>query len=179
MGPVIGMRTHTLLGAAAGLLLSISGAWAQAVAPAPTPSGPPAAAVRRVAPQLYFLKLQGLVHDRIVDPKASRYDLETILQVVLDADGAIVKHAVIKATGLPIYELAVRKGLAEFAPTGKARLPVATDPDIKAQAMGAGVMVRIRFQGTERRPKQRLLQPKPMPTKRPPTRAVLPKQKER
>lgn len=141
-------------------------AWSQPKGASST--GPDLRLRKDIAPQLYYLKIQGLLQDRLKDPKAWRYDKQARLRVLLDDTGAVVQHDWISRTALPVYDQAINALMAEFGPDAKGRLPLPTDPDILKQVTRLGVVVTLRFRGTQ-----------PAPSDGAPAKPAKPAKKER
>lgn len=139
------MRLSHLI--AVGILLLAGAAHAQPKGASAT--GPDLRLRPDIAPQLYYLKIQGLLQDRLQDPKAWKYDKQARLRVVLDDTGAVVKHDWVSRTALPVYDHAITALMTAHGPDGKQRLPLPTDPEILKQATRLGVLVTLRFKGTE------------------------------
>ena len=134
------MRTTTII---LGLLYA---AGAQAQTPVPSKAEPKRPIFTKAIPQLYFLKLQGLLQDAVVDPKAHRYEVKVRMRVKLDPSGAIIKWDWIdRAMGMPIYDRAVETLMAKYGPEGTARLPMATDPRLAEQVTKHGFMCQLKF----------------------------------
>jgi hypothetical protein len=154
------MQKRTLLTALLALPLWAAGAHAQA--PQAASVEPPSRIMKKAIPQLYFLKLQGLLQDAVIDPLAHRYAVKITMRIKLDASGAIIKWDWIdRAMGMPIYDNAIRKVMADFGPDGDQRLPIASDKQLADQVIQHGFLCELRFKPKAKFEKARKAHPKP------------------
>lgn len=124
-------------GLAVGLaLLAAAPAAAQAPATDPAMKG-----FNRPIPALYWARLSAIIARRMPSfPKG----LSAQVRVHLDETGAVTYADFIRHSGVDVFDRILERTLAEFAVTAAERLPVATDPALKASAMAEGVTLVIR-----------------------------------
>lgn len=130
------MRARAMRAGAVALALTCA---APAVAQPAKP--PPTAAINRPIPALYWAKLSAILGRRMSPfPKG----LSAQVRVYLDESGAITQAVFLRHSGVDVFDRILERMLADHAPTAEQRLPVPTEPKMRASVLKEGVSVVIR-----------------------------------
>lgn len=114
-----------------------------APAMAQSPKVPPRGLVQRI-PALYWAKLSAVIAKRM---PAFPNGLSARVRLYMTPDGAVTEAVFVRHSGVDVFDRILEREISEFAVTAAERLPVPTDPKMRAGVMknGITVVVRSRF----------------------------------
>ena len=114
----------------------------------PAPRAPSRGLVQAI-PALYWARLSSTIVKRMPPfPNG----LSAQVRVYMTTDGAVTEVVFLRHSGVDVFDRMLERELAAFAVTAEERLPVATDPKMRAAAVQEGVTLVIRSRFKDKAP---------------------------